>query len=78
MKISFEVDITPEEVKEVFDGNMESLQRSLIELFVRQMSHTDKAPSNNMMSFWRAMAEQSTSMFNQYQQDMTGGSSSKK
>ncbi len=78
MKISFEIDITPEEVKEIFDGNMEVLQRSLMELFMRQMANTDKAPSNTMMAFWQSMAEQSASMFQQYQHDITGGSPKKK
>lgn len=66
MKFNIELDITPEEVKELFEGNMEVLQRSIVELFMGQMSQA-KAPSHDMVSFWQSMAEKSTSMFEQYQ-----------
>ncbi|MFL0801671.1 MAG: hypothetical protein K6L81_12305 [Agarilytica sp.] len=70
MKFNIELDITPEEVKELFEGNMDVLQRSLVELFMRQMSHA-KPPSADMMTFWQSMAEKSTSMFEQYQNAMS-------
>ncbi len=71
MKISFEVDITPEEVKELFEGNMDVLQRALMELFVKQMSQV-KTPNNTVMAFWQMMSEKSTDMFEQYQKAMSG------
>lgn len=70
MKINFEVDITPEELKELFEGNMDVLQRGLTELFVKQMSQV-KTPDNNVMAFWQSMAEKSTDMFEQYQKAMS-------
>ena len=73
MKITFEVDITPEEVQELFKGNMDSLQRALIELFMRQMPKAT-VPDNDIMSFWQSMAERSSEMFEQYQKVMTGAS----
>jgi len=76
MKITFEVDITPDEVQELFEGNMESLQRALLELFMRQMPKVT-SPDQDMISFWQSMAERSTAMFEQYQQAMTGKSSNK-
>lgn len=72
MKIQLEVDITPAEVKELFEGNVELLQRSLIELWMRQMAQT-KSPDKSMASFWQAMAEQSSAMFQEYQNAMSGG-----
>jgi len=77
MKINLEVDISPEEVKELFEGNMEMLQRSLAELFVRQVSQV-KTVDNNVAAFWQSMAEKSTEMFEQYQKNMSGGTSSTK
>ncbi len=71
MKFNIELDISPEEVKELFEGNMEVLQRSLVEFFMRHMTANAKSPSNDMMSFWQSMAEQSTSMFEQYQKSMS-------
>ncbi|MFL0810664.1 MAG: hypothetical protein K6L76_09635 [Agarilytica sp.] len=72
MKLNFEVDISPEEVKELFEGNMDVLQRSLVEFFMSHMTNTS-SPSGDMMKFWQNIAEQSTSMFEQYQNTMTGG-----
>ncbi len=66
MKFNVELDITPAEVKELFEGNMDVLQRSLVELFMGQMSQV-KSPSADMVSFWQSMAEKSTAMFEQYQ-----------
>lgn len=62
MKFNVELDITPTEVKELFEGNMDVLQRSLVELFMGQMSKV-KSPSPDMVSFWQSMAEKNTSMF---------------
>lgn len=72
MKINFEVDITPEEVKELFEGNMDVLQKAMLEMFMRQMSHV-KTPDNDMVAFWQSMAERSNDIFKQYQDAMRGG-----
>ncbi len=71
MKFNLELDISPDEVKELFEGNVEVLQRSLVELFMRNMTVNAKSPSTDMVSFWQSMAEQSTSMFEQYQKNMS-------
>lgn len=71
MKINVEVDITPDEVKELFEGNMDVLQRSLIELFMRQMAQST-SPDPEHMSFWKSMSEQSSDMFEQYKKAMMG------
>ncbi len=77
MKFNVELDITPAEVKELFEGNMDVLQRSLVELFMGQMSQV-KSPSADMVSFWQSMSEKSTSMFEQYQNTMSAAVPPKK
>lgn len=75
MKLSFELDITPEEVLQLFDGNVEALQRSIVELLMKQMTHS-KTADNSMMAFWQAMSERSSDIFKQYQANMSGATSS--
>lgn len=78
MKFNLELDISPDEVKELFEGNMEVLQRSLAELFMRQMAGKVQSPNTDMVSFWQSMAEQSKSMFEQYQKSMSDVAQPKK
>jgi len=69
MKIKCELDVSPEELLTLFDGNMESLQRVMLELL---MKHTAKPHEANesVAAFWQTMSEKSTDMFEQYQQAM--------
>lgn len=78
MKFNIELDITPAEVKELFEGNMDVLQRSIVETFMRQMSNVQSSPNGDLVSFWQSMAEKSTEMFEQYQKAMSVATSPKK
>lgn len=70
MKIKIEVDMTPEEMLELFEGNVESLQKAMINLFMQSVPQADSADSN-VMEFWQTMAKQSQKMFEQYQKNFT-------
>jgi hypothetical protein len=83
VKVTFELDITPKEVLELFEGNVEGLQKAMMELFLKKMppmmnATSAKTGENSMMEFWQAMAEKSTSMFEQYQKPTTSPSKTKK
>ncbi len=78
MKFNVELDISPAEVKELFEGNMDVLQRSIVETFMRQMSNVQSSPSGDLVNFWQSMAEKSTAMFEQYQKAMSGATTPKK
>lgn len=66
MKIKIEVDMTPQEVLELFEGNVESLQKAMINLFLQSVPKAGSKDAN-IMEFWQDMAEQSQKMFEQYQ-----------
>lgn len=66
MKIKVEVDMTPQEVLELFEGNVESLQKAMINLFMQSVPQAG-AGDSNIMEFWQNMAKQSQKMFEQYQ-----------
>lgn len=77
MKIKFEVDVTPEELLELFEGNTETVQKAFIQLFMRQMSGA-AVPENAVVEFWKSVLDKNTTLFEQYQNAMSGGSSAKK
>lgn len=66
MKIKFEVDVTPEEVLELFEGNTEALQKAMITYFLKSVP-TSKGSEQDMFKFWQTMAEKSSEMFNSFQ-----------
>lgn len=70
MKIKIEVDMTPQEMLELFEGNVESLQKAMINLFMQSVPQAGSTDSN-VMEFWQTMAKQSQKMFEQYQKNFT-------
>lgn len=74
MKLHFELDITPQEVLALFDGNVETLQRAFAEFLLKQMTQSPPA-DNAMAAFWQAMSERSGDMFKYYQAAMSGAQS---
>lgn len=70
MKINIEVDMTPQEMLELFEGNVESLQKAMINLFMQSVPQAGSTDSN-VMEFWQTMATQSQKMFEQYQKNFT-------
>lgn len=70
MKIKIEVDMTPQEMLELFEGNVESLQKAMINLFMQSVPKAGSTDSN-VMEFWQTMAKQSQKMFEQYQKNFT-------
>lgn len=70
MKIKIEVDMTPQEMLELFEGNVESLQKAMINLFMQSVPQAGSTDSN-VMEFWQSMAKQSQKMFEQYQKNFT-------
>lgn len=74
MKIKMEIDISPQEVLELFEGNVESLQKAMLGTIAHSY---DQALKNNefqpqqIFDFWQGMAEKSQTMFNEYSQKAT-------
>lgn len=60
MKIKMEIDISPQEVLELFEGNVESLQKAMLGTIAHSY---DQAVKNNdfqpqqIFDFWQGMAE---------------------
>lgn len=69
MKITCEIDVTPEELLELFEGNAETLQKAMMEMLLKTMS-VSKQPENDAMKFWQLMSEKSDEMFEQYKSMM--------
>ncbi|ABD80587.1 hypothetical protein [Saccharophagus degradans] len=71
MKIKMEIDISPQEVLELFEGNVESLQKAMLGTIAHSY---DQAVKNNdfqpqqIFDFWQGMAEKSQAMFTEYSQ----------
>ena len=64
MKVKIEVDLTPQEMLELFEGNIETLQKAMLNIMLQGAgSGTDK----NGLEFWQTMARKSQEMFEQYQ-----------
>lgn len=71
MKIKLEMDISPEELLELFAGNQELLQQAMLKLFKQSMPQS-AASEANVLEFWQSMAKRSQEMFDQYQKDFNG------
>ena len=67
MKVKIEVDLTPKEMLELFEGNIESLQKAMLKMMMQTTG--DTAGGNNALEFWQTMAQKSQEMFEQYQKN---------
>lgn len=77
MKINVEVDISPQELQELFQGNMEMVQKAILDMLVKN-SAKPSMPDNEMLNFWQSMAEKSAAMFEHYQRGYGGSDSQEK
>lgn len=76
MKIKCEIDLTPEELLKLFEGNTEALQKAFLTNVMQTMSAGFKPPEtggkdNDVAKFWQLMAEKSNTMFEQYKNMMS-------
>ena len=66
MKIKVEADITPKELLELFEGNIDALQKAMLNMLLQTMPKAGVG-ENNAVEFWKMMAQKSQDMFEQYQ-----------
>ena len=69
MKIKIETEISPQELLELFEGNVDALQKAIMASVVQQMPGMGGG-ENSAMAFWQAMAGKGQEMFEQYQQSL--------
>ena len=75
MKVTMEVDISPQEVLELFEGNVESLQRALL---AGMMQMSEKAMKDNGLQpnqfydYWKQAAEAGQNFFKDSSGKKTG------
>lgn len=69
MKIKMEIDISPEEVLELFEGNVDTLQRAMLGSIAHSFDHAVKSNEfkpQQIFDFWQGMAEKSQAMFEEH------------